>query len=131
MALVYLDSSIVIYLVQRHPVYAEQIHRAITLESVVTSTSPLVRLEVLVKPMQTASHDLVDLFRQFLSTTRNLSITDATFDHALELRTRHHLKTPDALHLAIARQYQCDQFWTNDNRLRDAAGDLSVNILLK
>ncbi len=129
MALVYLDSSIVIYLVQRHPVYAGIIDQALALESVVTATSPLVRLEVLVKPMQSAGHGLVELFHQFMNTTRNLSINDATFDQALELRARHHLKTPDALHLAVARQYQCDQFWTNDNRLRDAAGELSVNIL--
>lgn len=129
MALVYLDSSIVIYMVQRHPVYAAVIDQALTGETIVTATSPLVRLEVLVKPMQTVDHDLIDLFHQFLNTTRNLSISDATFDHALELRTRHQLKTPDALHLAVAHQYQCDQLWTNDNRLRDAAGELSVNIL--
>ncbi len=130
MALIYLDSSIVIYLVERHPLYAPKIERALSQAgSVVLGTSPLVHLEALVKPMQQNREDLVALFRQYLSTTRVLSITDATFAQALELRVRHRLKTPDAIHLAVAQGYECDMFWTNDNRLAAAAGKLSVNIL--
>lgn len=130
MPLIYLDSSIVIYLVERHPLYAPMIERALAqVGEGVLVTSPLVRLEVLVKPMQDGRDDLVELYRQFLSTSQTLSISDATFARALELRVNHRLKTPDALHLAVAQQHGCDLFWTNDRRLAVAAGELSVNIL--
>lgn len=129
MALIYLDSSIVIYLVERHPVYGQQIEDALVgAKGAVLATSPLVQLEVLVKPLQDERADIASLYRRFLSATRLLSITDATFERALELRVQYRLKTPDALHLAVARQYGCDRFWTNDSRLAAAAGDISVNI---
>ena len=46
----------------------------------------------------------------------------ATFDLATDLRARHGLKTPDALHLATALEQGCDEFWTRDRRLESAAG---------
>ncbi len=39
----------------------------------------------------------------------------------MEVRVRHRVKTPDALHLAAAINAGCDQFWTNDDRLAKAA----------
>ena len=44
-------------------------------------------------------------------------------------RVQHGLKTPDALHLAAALHHGCTEFWTNDDRLRAAAGALAVNVL--
>jgi predicted nucleic acid-binding protein len=130
MSLIYLDSSVVIYLVERHPIYAPQIEFALSQSSgSILATSALVQLEVLVKPMQDGRNDLITLYRQFLNTSRALPISDATFMLALELRAQYRLKTPDALHLAVARQHNCDLLWTNDNRLAAAAGEQSVNIL--
>ena len=45
----------------------------------------------------------------------------ATFDMATELRARYGLKTPDALHLAAAIASDCEELWTNDQRLVRAA----------
>jgi predicted nucleic acid-binding protein len=130
MALIYLDTSIVIYLVERHPVYATKVEEALAGAGEATlATSALVRLEALVKPLQDGRADTVWLYQQFLGATRSLPVNDAIFDEALELRVRHRLKTPDALHLAIARQGNCDFIWTNDGRLAQAAGSLNVNIL--
>jgi len=51
---IYLDSCIVIYLVERHPVFSPVIQKALNnlgnVGDVILSVSPLVRLEVLVKP---------------------------------------------------------------------------------
>lgn len=130
MPLVYLDSSIVIYLIERHPAYARQIERALSGDDqIIPATSRLTHLEVLVKPLQSGHEEAADRYLTFLATTRLLSINDETFNIALALRVRHHLKTPDALHLAVTQQYQCDALWTNDDRLAKAAGRLSVNIL--
>ncbi len=48
---IYLDSCIVIYLVERHPIFAPVIKKALVeTGDIILSVSPLVRLEVLVKP---------------------------------------------------------------------------------
>lgn len=130
MPLVFLDSSIVICLIERHPAYARQIERALTGDDqIIPATSRLTHLEVLVKPLQSGHEATTDRYRTFLEITRPLSIKDETFNLALELRVRHHLKTPDALHLAVTQQYRCAALWTNDDRLAKATGRLSVNIL--
>lgn len=46
-----------------------------------------------------------------------------------ELRARHGLRTPDALHRAVAQLAGCDELWTNDNRLAAAAEGLAVNVV--
>jgi predicted nucleic acid-binding protein len=45
----------------------------------------------------------------------------AVFDLATELRVRYGIKTPDALHLAVALHAACEELWTNDRRLASAA----------
>jgi len=48
---------------------------------------------------------------------------------ATELRARHRLRTPDALHLATALSHGCQSLITNDRRLSQAAGDLAIRSL--
>ena len=130
MSLIYLESSIVIYLVERHPLYSSRIEHALAeVKGATLATSRLVELEVLVKPLQEGRAETAALYRDFLSAMQLLPITDETFERALSLRVLHRLKTPDALHLALAQQYSCERFWTNDSRLGTAAGS-STNILL-
>jgi predicted nucleic acid-binding protein len=130
MPLIYLDSCIVIYLIERHPQYVAIVERALAdLGEAIIVSSPLVRLEVLVKPMQDGDEQLIRLYHQFLATNRMLPITDDIFDAALNLRVQHRLKTPDALHLALAEKHGCSALWTNDNRLANAGSGISVNIL--
>jgi uncharacterized protein len=64
----------------------------------------------------------------FLADQQWLTIGDVEFDHALSLRVRHKIKTPDAIHLATAIRHDCVEFWTNDERLRQAATGMAVNI---
>ena len=127
--LIYLDSSIVIYLVERHPLHGSRIERALAeAKDATLATSRLVELEVLVKPLQEGRAETAALYRRFLNSMRLLPITDETFERALSLRVLHRLKTPDALHMALAQQYSCDQLWTNDARLGAVAGP-GVNVL--
>jgi len=126
---IYLDSCIVIYLVERHPVFAPVIQKALgNAGDIILSVSPLVRLEVLVKPRRETDSPLQERYERFLAEQCILEMPEAVYDLALSLRVQYHLKTPDALHLATAKHHDCKAFWTNDNRLATVS-TLAVNIL--
>ncbi len=127
---IYLDSCVVIYLVERHPLYEPRLRaRLESLREAELAVSPLVRLEVLVRPLRDGDEALVQLYRLFLAEQLMLDMPEEVYDAALSLRTQHTLKTPDALHLATAQFHNCSQFWTNDDRLAAIAGGLALNIL--
>jgi len=86
-------------------------------------------MECLVLPIKKQREDLIAKFCQFFAAHRRLSMPDEVYRRAAELRAHYNLKTPDALHLATAKHYSCTEFWTNDNRLNNAAGSLAVNVL--
>jgi uncharacterized protein len=94
----------------------------------VFAISPLVKLECLVKPLQTG--DLV-LHKRYESVFEQLSLLllgDNVFLQAAQLRSRFGLKTPDALHLACAQANECRSIWTNDDRLARASHGLARSI---
>ena len=116
-------------MVKRHPVFAPVIQEALVeAGDVILSISLLVRLEVLVKPMREADVPLQKRYECFLAEQRILDIPEEVYDLALSLRVQPNIKTPDALHLAIAKYHDCLAFWTNDNRLATAS-TLAVNVL--
>ena len=57
-----------------------------------------------------------------------LELNAAVFEKATELRANLNLKTPDALHLAVAFSFGCDVFLTNDRDLTCCA-EIQVEIL--
>jgi len=93
------------------------------------SVSPLVRLEAIVKPLRDSNTKLVADDEDVLAAQRWLAGDDRIFDRASQLRAGRRLKTPDAFHLATALHDGCDKFWTNDDRLRLAAGGMAVDVL--
>lgn len=90
--------------------------------------SALTRLEVLARPMRERDDVLVQRYETFLNAHRRLAIDDAVFDAALGWRGSW-LKTPDALHVAVARHHGCTALWTNDDRLSKAVPNWSENLL--
>ena len=128
---IYLDSCIVIYVVEGHPLYASKIDAEINaLQAAQICYSPLVRLECLVSPLQTKDQKTQQLYEQFWVSQHKLPLLDDIFDLAAQLRADHKsLKTPDALHLATVLHYGCDEFWTNDDRLAKIAPQVARNIL--
>lgn len=126
---IYLDACIVIYLIERHPVFEEPILRKLEQSpGCQLAVSPLLRLEVLTKPLREQDTALAQEYEDFLSSKIWLPIPEAVYESALQLRAMFRLKTPDALHLAIAQYHGCTEFWTNDDRLNVAAGAFAVNI---
>jgi len=126
---VYLDTCCVIYLLEDVPVFSQQIRKymAVNMDAILC-VSPLVRLEALVKPTSDGNIALIADYEIFLAEQQWLAVGDVEFDRALSLRASHRIKTPDALHLAIAMQHDCVEFWTNDERLRQTAAGMAVNI---
>ena len=134
MGRIYLDSCIVIYLVEGTEEVRSILENRLN-DPVLGDTeivvSDLVRLETLVIPRRSGDTDLLDLFESFFLDP-SVEIPEPTrtvFERATEIRARHLVPTPDALHLAFAIEGNCDEFWTNDRRLEKAADDLLRVIL--
>jgi len=125
---VYLDTCCVIYLLEDVPVFSEQIRKFMAINTdAILCVSPLVRLEALVKPTIDGNIALIADYEIFLADQQWLTIGNVEFDRALALRAGHK-KNPGWLHLATAMQHDCVEFWTNDERLRQAATGMAVNI---
>lgn len=128
--MIYLDSCMLIYAVEddgnRGSLVRQQLAEA---GSQVVAISPLVMLECLVGPLRAENLVLHDLYRRAFEKFRVLDSAIPEHFRAAELRARHGLRTPDALHLAIAQLNGCTELWTNDDRLASAAHGLVVRTI--
>ncbi|MBF0137221.1 MAG: type II toxin-antitoxin system VapC family toxin [Magnetococcales bacterium] len=127
--LVYLDTCIVIYLVERHPAYFYRLAERMLGTERCFCHSMLVEPECLVMPLRLGRNNLVEKYHDFFLGSICLPMQDSMFLHAAELRAHHGLKTPDALHLASAMHHACLELWTNDDRMVSVAPKLAVNVL--
>jgi predicted nucleic acid-binding protein len=128
--LIYLDSCLLIYLLEDHPEFAASARAAVAGAGPARlAISPLVQHECLVGPLRRGDPVLQSAYESFFQRFLRLPMTEQVFAQAAHLRARFGLKTPDALHLACAQQHRCDALWTNDERLAQAAHGLAVNLL--
>ena len=122
---IYWDSCILIYRVQKISPWAEAIGYKFSplLAGSRLYGTPLTRMECSVLPQREGNFALLAQFDDFFAQPEVVIVAlDAqVFNLATELRAQHQLKTPDALHLAAAISSECDEFWTNDERLSAAA----------
>lgn len=128
---IYLDSCVIIYLIEKHPAYSNRVEILMKNESSADFCySPLARLECFVMPFRNKDVSLQNLYETFFNAQKILAASTGIFDEAAKLRAGFSsLKTPDALHLATAVYHDCDEFWTNDNRLDKVIPNLVKNIL--
>lgn len=128
---IYLDTCIIIYFVENNTLYSSKIE--ILMKSLSRADfcySPLTRLETLIIPLRNKDLQLQKTYDLFFESQTFLPMTDSIFDQAAHLRADFpSLKTPDALHLSAALHHNCDEFWTNDNRLDKIAPNVVKNIL--
>lgn len=128
--MIYLDSCLVIYLVEQHTQWGERVARLIEGETRFDfAISPLVKCECLVGPLKSGNailrEDYLDVFSEFAS----IDMSEPVYLRAAELRARFGIKLPDALHLACAQQHRCEELWTNDGRLTRLSAGMARNIL--
>ncbi|MFL0712414.1 MAG: type II toxin-antitoxin system VapC family toxin [Microcella pacifica] len=128
--MIYLDSCILIYAVEDEGERGRAARQALAdhadAELVV---SPLVVMECITGPLKRGDLALVDYYRSTLASAARAPFDEDVFVRAAELRARHALSTPDALHLAAAQKAGCSALWTNDRRLERAAHGLAVAIV--
>lgn len=128
MSRVYLDSCVVIYLIEGPEGLSRAILSALRPsegDRPTACVSDLTRLEGRVGPIRKGDRELLLQFDQFFMSrdVQTLPLDTSAFDLATKLRASHGTKTPDALHLATAMIGGCNEFWTNDRRLNAAAED--------
>ena len=130
MGLIYLDACLLIYAIEDHPVWANDVRAALKSEPDARfAVSPLIKMECLVKPLKTGDIAMQRRYEAGLNEFVQLPMTETIFLQAAMLRARFGLKTPDALHLACAQHHGCTALWTNDDRLAQAGHGLVRNIL--
>lgn len=125
---VYLDSCLWIYAVEDPAGKGRSVLDRLLadIESQDILLSHLIRMECLVEPIRAQQADLVIQYESIWALGDVADLTRADFDLAAKLRANFRLKTPDALHLAVAANNRCDELWTNDSRLSSVATGVTV-----
>jgi predicted nucleic acid-binding protein len=121
---VYVDTQVVIYTVEAHPIYLpvmEPFWRAVQAGTVSAMSSELTVMEALTGPFKHGQTSLEQKFEQFFVAPgfRLIPLTQPILREAARLRaTIAKLRTPDALHAATALTVGHDLFVTNDYGFR-------------
>jgi len=111
-----------VYLMENHPKYGKrvvEIRRRMNERGDRLFTSALAAAEVMTGPAKTGDHQgqrKVESFFQSSAITV-LPFSLAAGSHYAEVRARHEIKPPDAVHLACAALEGMDLFITNDKAL--------------
>lgn len=128
--MIYLDSCVVIYLVEKTSMFHMPVRTLIDLAADETfAISHLTKAEATVLPLRTGDRDKLKLFERLFSNLAELPLPGDVFELAASIRAETGLKMPDALHVACARHHGCTELWTHDSRLSGAAPGLARNIL--
>lgn len=116
----YLDTSVFIYFVERHPRYydlCDTIFNDLEEGRIEAATSTLTLIEILVQPYRLKKEELVLKFYSLFTTYPHLTwipLTLGISDLAAQLRAAHNLKTPDAIQIASALSAGATGFVCND-----------------
>jgi len=131
--LIYLDSCIVIYLIEQTPGFGPRASHRIAAALAAGDKlliSDLTRLECRAKPVAAGDTALVADYDHFFTSVvePSLGLTTAVCEQATLIRGTYRFKTPDSLHLAAAVEAGCQLFLTNDTRLSRFKG-VTVEVL--
>jgi len=114
---IYLDSCVVIYLVENTPQAATVQQILANYQGSQACSSNLALLECLVAPLRDNDEVLVNAYKQFFRVCYRIPSRVQVFRVAAHLRATTNLRTPDALHLAYAHAGKCHIFLTGDKKL--------------
>jgi predicted nucleic acid-binding protein len=125
--LIYLDSCIVIYLIEQTPGFGPRASSrvaALLANGDRMVVSDLSRLECRANPLTAGDTTTLGHYDLFFANSVEpvVPLTTAVCDRATEIRGKYRFGTPDALHLAAAVESGCRVFLTNDARLSRFTG---------
>jgi uncharacterized protein len=130
---VFLDTNIVIYLIERTPDIGPIAARCV--QSLIAKgqrlvVSDLVRMECRVRPLRADDAVTLSAFDGYFTSddVEVTAITGAVCDRAAAIRARYRFSPMDCLHLAAAVEHGCQRFLTHDLRL-GSFPDITVEIL--
>ena len=122
-----LDTAPLIYFIEESPAYLVSLRAffgAVDQGEFRVTTSILTLTEVLVHPLRQGNHRLAEEYRRILLHANyidTLPVSEDIAEEAAQLRSKHNLRTPDAIHLATAITAGASSFLTNDSRLSGPA----------
>ena len=130
---IYLDSNVVIYAVEQHPLFGPRVGRRLNAAQAAGDSlmiSDLTRMECLVMPFRTGDTTLEADYDTFFNQggMQVVAITRAVCERAARIRATFPFKQMDSLHLAAAVVHGAGVFLTNDGRLNAFTG-LTVEVL--
>lgn len=114
------DTAPLIYFIEQRDPYLSVLKPfflAVDRGEIQVVTSVITLLEVLVHPLRSGDEGLARRYNDILLSSPNIelaSVTALTAQTAAELRSSRNLKTPDAVQLAVALEYNAAAFLTND-----------------
>jgi len=118
MTRIYLDSCVIIYLVENAPRAQQVVAFLQNYPDHIQFSSNLALLECLVAPLRAGNYFLVRAYEIYFDTMRLIPSRQSVFRQAAELRAHlQSLSVPDALHTAYALVGECDLLLTGDKRL--------------
>jgi predicted nucleic acid-binding protein len=119
--IVALDSSPLIYFIERQPVFFEQVwpfFEAVERRDFTVLTSVVTLTEVLVHPLRHGYLGRVNAYHNFFAQyLPSIQVSPEIAETAAHLRAEYNLRTPDAIQVATAITHKADYFLTNDARL--------------
>jgi uncharacterized protein len=130
---VFLDTNIVIYLIEQPPVWGSPAavrFRAFRDSGEEFAVSELVRMECRVHPLSTNDQTTLAQYEAFFQSAEMqvIAISRAVCDRAAEIRANRGFRPLDSLHLPAAVEAGCDLFLTNDQRLANFR-DVRIDVL--
>jgi len=131
--IVYLDTNIVIYLVEHNPTWSPKaISRLSQLraDGGEIAVSGVAKLEALIHPIRLAATSALAGWARFFTdpAVRLLNVNEPTWERAAHIAAAQNFKPLDALHLAAAIEHGCGLFLTNDVQL-SRCPDIAVEVL--
>ncbi|HST58498.1 MAG TPA: type II toxin-antitoxin system VapC family toxin [Longimicrobium sp.] len=121
---VLLDSVSIVYYIEHNPRYdaaASEIMHRVYGGDLSAVASVLTMTEILISAYKIGDIRTARQVRSALERMPNLELVDVDAiiaDRAAELRAKHNLRTPDAIHVATALESGMDWIVSNDRRLR-------------
>ena len=131
-AKVYLDTSPIIYSVEKHIDYWQlltTLWQSLKSQEIEVFTSELTLLETLVQPIKQNNQTLISAYESLLTTTE-INLLPISLDilrESANFRATQNLKIPDAIHAATAFSANCDYLITNDDGFKRVS---NINVVI-